>query len=634
MHVHAADDRGEHWSERGRWTDSAELDASSRRPNGQRMHGSKEWVMAAAIRCEIQPLTRCLSMSSQNPRPSPLAMASNIKLAGIPSEADARAKGVKTGAYEFDPANARSERGKAHAAALRAQAFEPLIPVPLARRGYGSIVCGLIVVALFGIIVQLIHTTNMLVKLRPHHFEQCHVMTGPIGSEDVALDVHSVTFISSDDRVWLPTISRDGIRATRALLESNMANPDTVQGAIWSYDSRAPESSPTAGQLRKLVIEGAEQLRDFHPHGIHLPTPPKPSDPIFLYVLSHERDHDSVLVVEVVYTRDGSGAPVWPPRLVLQGWMVDPLLKGINDLTGFYPVFNTASASWTHTLLVSNFLGSTLGNVASMVFESAVQARWGSVVLCKATSTTLAAGSKPGLLATECTRAISDISGPNGLAITKDQRQLLVACTLTTELRVYDFPVAASGAPEAAPAASPWTYHSRPLLPLTLSHTLVTRTGLDNLSVDDLSGDVFIGSHPKPLEVAAHLEDYQHKTAPTQVLRLHKRTQQEIDAAARDPASASSSPLPAGSTPDPLWALTEEHLSLGEVFSGSSVGVWSRARGEIIIGGVAQDGIFVYPYAGREGEAATTDAKDKSAAAQPTKATAATPASTPSASKP
>lgn len=553
-------------------------------------------------------------------------MASNIKLAAIPPEPDARAKGVKSGAYEFDPANARSERGKAHASALRAQAFEPLIPVPLARRGYGSIVCGLIVVALFAVAVQVIHTTNLLVTLRPHHFKDCRVITGPVGSEDVALDAHSITFISSDDRVWLPTISRDGIWATRALLESNMAKPDTVQGAIWSYDSRATGSSPTAGQLRKLVLEGAEHLRDFHPHGIHLPTPLKASDPIILYVLNHQRDHDAVLIVEVMYTRDASGHPVWPPRLVLQGWLVDPLLKGINDLTGFYPSFNAATGSWEHTLFVSNFLGSSLGNVASMLFESAVQARWGSVVLCKAASPAKVSGAaRPGLLATQCTTAISDISGPNGLAITKDQTQLLVACTLTTELRIYDFPTTGSA------AAEPWIYQSRPLLPLSLTHTIVTRTGLDNLSVDDQSGDVFIGSHPKPLEVAAHLENHREKTAPTQVLRLHKRTTAEIDAARGGASASVSAPLASAAT-DAVWLLTEEHLSLGSVFSGSSVGIWSRARNELIIGGVAQDGIFVCPYKGRDGET-MKETTNTAPPSEPSKASAAA-TSAPSASTP
>jgi len=162
---------------------------------------------------------------------------------------------------------------------------------------------------------------------------------------------------------------------------------------------------------------------------------------------------------------------------------------------------------------------------------------------------------------------------------------------MTMELRVYSLPQSQADT-EADVTAAEWRHGSLALLPLRLEHTLHMGTGLDNISTDPDSGDMLIGAHPKPLDVAAHLDD-PAKRAPTQVLRVHRRTADEL-ALAREKALAASGKAAAAAVGE--LAVSEVHLSDGQVFSGSSVGVWSHLSNELIIGGVAQDGIFVCPF--------------------------------------
>jgi hypothetical protein len=534
-------------------------------------------------------------------------------------------RGVANGIYEWDPSQATSERGKAHVAALNEQQLQPLMPVPLLQRRWTlfglSLLC-----ALFAISLHLMKSSNLLLTLRPHDFEQCKVLTGPVGAEDVALDARSVAFVSADARTWVPTLSRDGFTDDKqAHLFISRLGPDE-QGAIWCYDSRPPiggsasssdsaaageGSKPTLGRgrLTRLTIENLpSDFLDLHPHGIAIPALPGVAgavEPTWLYVLNHERGGNAVLVLEVVYDDAAdaaakAGSLPSPPRLFYRGSMRDLAhLGGVNDLDAPYPL-RQEDGTWLHSVYVSNFLGSAIGDSKWMMVEMLTQAKWGSVALCQASTSTspsgaAGAGAGAGDLDARCTFAVEGVSGPNGVALSPDHKRLYVACTMTMELRVYSLPQSQSqfqSGGEADATAAEWRHGSLALLPLRLEHTLHLGTGLDNISIDPDSGDMLIGAHPKPLDVAAHLDD-PAKRAPTQVLRVHRRTTAEIQVA-RDAALAASGKAAAAAVGE--LAVSEVHLSDGQVFSGSSVGVWSHLSNELIIGGVAQDGIFVCPF--------------------------------------
>jgi hypothetical protein len=345
-----------------------------------------------------------------------------------------------------------------------------------------------------------------------------------------------------------------------------------------------------------LEIEGlTEEVKDVHPHGLCIPAKPKADTqgaasspekeeyPTFVYVLNHQRDGDKVLVLEVQYPRvsvSAGGAKsqthLWPPRVLFRGLLSDPaVLTGVNDLEALYPLRRSDAEGrpyWLHSMYVSNFMGSRLGDTAWNVLEMLSQARWGSVALCQARQM-IDAAAHSALLPTNCTVAVDRISGPNGLALSLDQRFLYVAQTLTQEMSVFELPTASDDA--GAQTGQAW----HPLRPFASQYI---GSGLDNINMDRVSGDLFVGSHPKPLQVTAHLADAS-KRSPTQVLRLHHNRRSLSDAAV-------------DGEDDDVFSVREVHLSAGEVFSGSSVGAWNRATKELIIGGVADDGIFICPY--------------------------------------
>jgi hypothetical protein len=219
-----------------------------------------------------------------------------------------------------------------------------------------------------------------------------------------------------------------------------------------------------------------------------------------------------------------------------------------------------------------------LGDTAWNVLEMLSQARWGSVALCQARQM-IDAATTGALLPTNCTVAVDRISGPNGLALSLDQRFLYVAQTLTQEMSVFALPNASADAGAQTEQAWHGSLSLRPLRPFVSQYI---GSGLDNINLDRVSGDLFVGSHPKPLQVTAHLADAS-KRSPTQVLRLHHNRRSLSDTS------------PDGED-DGVFSVREVHLSTGEVFSGSSVGAWNRATKELIIGGVADDGIFICPY--------------------------------------
>jgi len=444
-----------------------------------------------------------------------------------------------------------------------------------------------------------------------------------------------VAFVSSDARQWVPQMGRDGFFATSAKIPSLMAAVSLdEQGALYAYDARLSGESTTAGTMTRLEIEELPpSVTDMHPHGIHIPRSGKtdnPAERTWLYVLNHQRDGDRVLVLEVEHktvsvrvpgaggSKSSESAPLWPPRLVFRGLISGgEAFTAINDLVSLYPL-EQEDGSTLHSMYISNFLGSRLGDLAWNVVETFLHRPWGSVALCQARLPAEGAAAS-GMLESNCTVAIGHLVSPNGLALSLDQRNLYVAQTLTHELNVFELPDPAATAAASSSAAAPgadersWVHGSLRLLPLRRLGSQHLATAVDNLDLDPLTGDLFIGAHPKLLDALAHQEEPQKHRAPTQVLRLRRRSEEERSASSASSGAKGRSMRRgiSGAAASSPFAVREVHLSSGEVFSGSSVGVWSRRSKELLIGGVSDDGIYVCPYEGEE-----SDRKQERAQAQ------------------
>jgi len=509
--------------------------------------------------------------------------------------------------YTFDPSKPKSERGKEDAERMKkptsmvdAAAATSHLPIFI-RSPTAVILCTLLCV-IFAFAIHIIQAGNLLVTLHPHHYEDCRAIPGPVGAEDVAIDSHGVTFVSSDARTWLPKMSIDGItKAGEA--QKRMANlTKEEQGAIWVWDSRTPLSQRPLTQdeidarLLRLKVQGMpDSIPDFHPHGIaiaHAPADmPKSKVRTWLYVINHARQGDVIVIVEAVY--DSPNA--FPPTLHYRGDIFDlKHLKSTNDLEAMYPVTvagtpGIGGEKFLHTVWVSNFLGTAYGDTIGNQIESFTQAAWGSVALCQKHITIkdgkVVEDSTDLNARTICTMAIPAMSGPNGIQLSRDGRQLFVARSFKMDVHVYDLPT------ELTYDYVHWTHNDQPLLPLHFNTSIPMYSTVDNFHLDEESGDIFIGSHPKPLQIAAHIEDTR-KRAPTQVLRIRKK--------GVIGSSDNHRPRRGFLSSHPQYDVEEVHLSLGEVFSGSSAGAWSRRGQQLVIGGVAEEGIYVCPYPAKD----------------------------------
>ncbi len=131
----------------------------------------------------------------------------------------------------------------------------------------------------------------------------------------------------------------------------------------------------------------------------------------------------------------------------------------------------------------------------------------------------------------------------NGITASSDGRTLYVAATIGRSVRVYDRDPA-SGA-------------------LALRHEIPIDSGADNIEVG-ADGALWIGTHPKLLDVVAHSSDPSRR-APSQVLRVTER---------------------AGGG----WAVDEIYLDLGDQLSAASV---AAVRGERLLVGAIYDARFL-----------------------------------------
>jgi len=89
--------------------------------------------------------------------------------------------------------------------------------------------------------------------------------------------------------------------------------------------------------------------------------------------------------------------------------------------------------------------------------------------------------------------------GPNGVAVSKDQKHLYVAMPLQEVIRIYNI----SGDKS-----------------LVKNADMTLLTSPDNIFVDPETGDLWTGAHPIFYEVMNHLEHPKTVSAPSQVLHI------------------------------------------------------------------------------------------------------------------
>lgn len=98
-------------------------------------------------------------------------------------------------------------------------------------------------------------------------------------------------------------------------------------------------------------------------------------------------------------------------------------------------------------------------------------------------------------------KVIKGLRYANGVILSKDKSQLYVATATGQNIYIYN------------------RYKDGKI---NLVHYIKTRTGNDNITVEDATGDLWIGAHPQLLKFAGHAKD-STKISPSEVLRLHKQ---------------------------------------------------------------------------------------------------------------
>lgn len=290
-------------------------------------------------------------------------------------------------------------------------------------------------------------------------------------------------------------------------------HPRTGVAYLSAYDRRsAAEGRPARGAIYAYDLKtSAPRLVDltpdaapgFHPHGLSLYAAPDGRDALF--VINHAGGRHAVEVYDLIRG-----------RLEHRETLTDPLLVSPNDLVAAGP----------RSFYVSNDHGYPEG--LGRALEEYLRLPLANVLYYDG----------------ERFREAADgLRMANGVNASSDGRTLYVAATIGRSVHVYD----------RDPASGD----------LALRHEIPIGSGVDNIEVA-ADGALWIGSHPKLLDVVAHSSDPSRR-APSQVLRVTER---------------------AGGG----WAVDEIYLDLGEELSAASA---AAVRGKRLLVGAIYDARFL-----------------------------------------
>jgi arylesterase/paraoxonase len=278
-------------------------------------------------------------------------------------------------------------------------------------------------------------------------------------------------------------------------------HPRTGVAYLSAYDRRAAQAGEMGGggifaydlgsrspRVRSLTPEAAP---DFHPHGISLHV--SRDGPDVLFVINHAAGRHTIEVYEV-------GDDLLRHRETLS----DPLLLSPNDLV----------AVDSERFYVTNDHGNLEGFRRTL--EEYLRLPLSNVVYYDGSQFREAAGG---------------LQMANGINLSPDGQTLYVGSTIGRAVFVYDRDGETSN--------------------LVLREEVPLESGVDNIEVD-AGGILWIGSHPKLLDVVAHAST-PTRLAPSQVFRLEPRKDGSFD-------------------------IEEVYLDLGEELSAASVAAVYRDR--------------------------------------------------------
>ncbi len=279
--------------------------------------------------------------------------------------------------------------------------------------------------------------------------ENCEMLVGPVGAEDITIDpVTGIAYISADDR-------RD--------VFNNPSMGAYPNGAIWRLDMKQENSQPERIEL--------DLFGEFHPHGIALRfSEPDSNDKgraIELYVVNHISAVDHEIVVFTILETG---------ELKLRRRITYPELLSPNDLVvvdkdQFYVSNDHSASMMTKIAMLEDYLGLPL---ASVSYFDGVQ---GHIV-------------------------IDGLRFTNGLALSKDKKQLYVAETTAGRIARY------------INLGSP--------LEWKLDERLNVDLGVDNFEWD-AQGYLLNAGHPKLFAFQAHKKDPE-ALSPSKVIRINVDT--------------------------------------------------------------------------------------------------------------
>jgi len=214
---------------------------------------------------------------------------------------------------------------------------------------------------------RLSQASGLMLSLSPQEYGQCEKVTGPVGPEDITIDVdRKVAFISSSDR------------------RHSAGAGQSADGGLWILDLSMPDSE--AVQIN-VEIDGA-----FHPHGIDLLQ--LEGGQRELYVVNHA---DSLTDEIVVFELDDVNGLHFKERFRF------PELISPNDIRAIAP----------NTFFVTNDYGSPRGSLMATL-ESYLMLARSSVVFFDGKTAQIVA---------------EDLRMANGIALSKDLNTLYVAET-------------------------------------------------------------------------------------------------------------------------------------------------------------------------------------------------------------
>lgn len=244
---------------------------------------------------------------------------------------------------------------------------------------------------------------------------------------------------------------------------TDFADPDAnVRGDIFVLDLGQDALVPVS-----LTDDVSSMPKDFKPHGISLYG--DGSARMTMMVVSHPASGETIEIFDVQISEGDGGRPV--ARLDHRKSVTDALFTSPNDIV----------AVGHDTFYVTNDHAYRPG--FKRFIEDYFQLDRATVVYYDGEKVSVAA---------------DGLTYPNGIGVSPDGRQIYVAETVDQSLRFYD--------------------RNTETGQLELRSQVPIRSGLDNIDVSE-SGAIWIGSHPKILQVAKHLEGGT-ALSPSEVIRV------------------------------------------------------------------------------------------------------------------